>query len=74
MAQYGDACNLFAFGGLDQLATSWNVLKSHCDAVGRDYAEIERTALGMVRFGPGGMSPADLIGFCRGLASLGFQQ
>ena len=28
----------------------------------------------MVRFGPGGMSPADLIGFCRGLASLGFQQ
>ena len=74
VAQYGDACNLFAFGGLDQLGHKLDVLKSHCDAVGRDYAEIERTALGMVRFGPGGMSPADLIGFCRGLASIGFQQ
>ena len=74
VAQYGDACNLFAYGGLDQLGHKLDVLKSHCDAVGRDYADIERTALGMVRFGPGGMSPPDLIGFCRGLASLGFQQ
>ena len=24
--------------------------------------------------GPGGMTPADLIGFCRGLASIGIQQ
>ena len=74
VAQYGDACNLFAYGGLDQLGHKLDVLKSHCDAVGRDYADIERTALGMVRFGPGGMSPADLIGFCRGLAGIGIQQ
>ncbi len=74
MAQYANASNLFAFGGLDQLRHKLDVLKGHCDAVGRDYDEIERTALGMVNLGPGGMSPADLIGFCRGLASIGIQQ
>jgi len=73
VAQYADACNLFAFGGIDQLRHKLDVLKGHCDAVGRDYNAIERTALGMVRLGPGGMSPADVIGFCRGLAGLGIQ-
>ncbi len=28
----------------------------------------------MVRLGPGGMSPAELIDFCRGLAGIGIQQ
>lgn len=74
VAQYGNACNLFAFAGLDQVKHKLDVLKGHCDAVGRDYAEIERTALGVVMLGPGGMTPADLIGFCRGLASIGIQQ
>jgi F420-dependent oxidoreductase-like protein len=74
VAQYADACNLFAFGGLDQLGHKLDVLKGHCEAVGRDYAEIEKTALGMVRLGPGGMAPADVIGFCRGLAGIGVQQ
>ena len=74
VAQYGDACNLFAFAGLDQVRHKLDVLKGHCDAVGRDYAEIERTALGMAMLGPGGMSTADLIGFCRGLAAIGIQQ
>ena len=69
-----DACNLFAFGGLDQLGHKLDVLKGHCNAVGRDYDAIERTALGMVRLGPGGMSPAELIDFCRGLAGIGIQQ
>ena len=74
VAQYADACNLFAFGGLEQLRHKLDVLKGHCDAVGRDYAEIEKTALGMVRLGPGGMSTAEVIGFCRGLAGIGVQQ
>jgi F420-dependent oxidoreductase-like protein len=74
VAQYADACNLFAFGGLDQLRHKLDVLKGHCDAVGRDYDAIERTALGMVRLGLGGMTPADVISFCRGLASIGIQQ
>ena len=74
VAQYADACNLFVFSGLDQMRHKLDVLKGHCDAIGRDYGEIERTALGVVMLGPGGMSPAELIGFCRGLASLGIQQ
>lgn len=40
-------------------------------AADRDYKEIEKTALGQVMLGPGGMSPSDLIGMCRGLAEIG---
>ena len=46
VAQYADACNLFA-SAARQLGHKLDVLKRHCDAVGRDYATIERTALGM---------------------------
>ncbi|HEX3958548.1 MAG TPA: LLM class F420-dependent oxidoreductase [Trebonia sp.] len=42
VAQYADACNLF--GGPDA-ARKLDVLKAHCDAVGRDYAEIEKTTM-----------------------------
>ena len=40
VAQYADACNLF--GGPDA-ARKLEVLKGHCDAVGRNYDEIEKT-------------------------------
>ncbi|WP_420644878.1 LLM class F420-dependent oxidoreductase [Candidatus Leptofilum sp.] len=72
VAQYADACNLFAFMGNEELACKLDVLKRHCDDVGRDYAEIEKTALGFVMLGEGGMSPSDVIGMCRGLAEVGF--
>jgi F420-dependent oxidoreductase-like protein len=42
VAQYADACNLF--GGPDA-ARKLEVLRQHCDAVGRDYAEIEKTTM-----------------------------
>jgi len=44
VAQYGDACNLFAVDR-NQLVRKLDVLKMHCRAVGRDYDEIEKTAL-----------------------------
>jgi F420-dependent oxidoreductase-like protein len=72
VAQYADACNLFAFMGIEELARKLDVLKRHCDDVGRDYDEIEKTALGQVMLGPDGMSVSDLIGMCRGLADTGF--
>ncbi|MCP4361826.1 MAG: LLM class F420-dependent oxidoreductase [Chloroflexi bacterium] len=71
VAQYADACNLFAFMGNEGLAHKLNVLKAHCDDVGRDYDEIEKTALGFVMLGEGGSSPADVIEMCRGLADTG---
>src|SRR5207253_1267295 len=44
VAQYADACNLFAVG-TDEIAHKIDVLKSHCDAVGRDFSEITNTIL-----------------------------
>ncbi len=73
VAQYADACNFFAFPPPEQLTHKLDVLKGHCDDIGRDYAEIERSVLGQVSLGPGGMSADDLIAQCRGLADLGFQ-
>lgn len=42
VAQYADACNLFA---TPEMPHKLDVLKGHCEAVGRDYAEIEKTSL-----------------------------
>ncbi len=41
VAQYGDACNLFA--GRDE-ARKLDLLRQHCEAVGRDYDTIYKTA------------------------------
>ncbi len=43
VAQYADACNLSAMGELP--VHKLDVLRGHCDAVGRDYDEIEKTAM-----------------------------
>ena len=43
VAQYADACNVF--GGPEGLAHKYRVLREHCEAVGRPYEEIERSAL-----------------------------
>jgi F420-dependent oxidoreductase-like protein len=69
VAQYADACNLFAFIGRDALGRKLDVLKRHCDAVGRDYATIEKTTLGTVRFDK--QSTADVVGQFRELSRLG---
>jgi F420-dependent oxidoreductase-like protein len=70
VAQYADACNLFAFGGTGEIVHKLDVLKRHCDALGRPYGEIERTALGQVS---GGTNSADLLATCRALAEVGIQ-
>jgi F420-dependent oxidoreductase-like protein len=48
VAQYADACNLFANPrqvGPDAIAAKLAVLREHCDAVGRPYDEIRKTIL-----------------------------
>src|SRR3954462_14490991 len=42
VAQYGDACNLFATSPAD-VGHKLDVLRRHCDAVGRDYDQIRKT-------------------------------
>jgi alkanesulfonate monooxygenase SsuD/methylene tetrahydromethanopterin reductase-like flavin-dependent oxidoreductase (luciferase family) len=43
VAQYADACNFF--GGPDEVGHKIEVLRGHCDRLGRDIREIEVTAL-----------------------------
>jgi len=73
VAQYGNACNLFTFIGNQEISRKLDVLKRHCDEVGRTYEEIERTALGTIKPGPGGLSAVEVIKQCRGLADAGIQ-
>jgi alkanesulfonate monooxygenase len=71
VAQYGDACNFFAGSGTGEIRRKLDVLRRHCDEVGRDYDTIERTVLGDWRGGR--QTAADLIATCRHLAQAGVQ-
>jgi F420-dependent oxidoreductase-like protein len=73
VAKYADACNLFTYGGPDVLRAKLDVLRRHCEDVGRPYEEIEKTSLGTVHLAAGGMTPAQVIDSCRELAGLGIQ-
>lgn len=55
VAQYADACNLFAS---PELPHKLEVLQEHCAALGRDYAEIEKTTL--MRAYPDARNPATI--------------
>jgi F420-dependent oxidoreductase-like protein len=50
VAQYADACNVFAVG--DEARRLMGVLDGHCEDVGRDPAEIERTGFASVVVAP----------------------
>ena len=43
VAQYADAANVF--GGPEKIHHKWEVLRRHCEAVGRPFDEIERSTL-----------------------------
>ncbi len=45
VAQYADACNLFATG-VDEVAHKLDVLRGHCDDLGRDYDSVTKTITG----------------------------
>jgi F420-dependent oxidoreductase-like protein len=67
VAQYGDACNLFA--GRDE-ARKLDLLREHCEAVGRDYDTIFKTAYYVFDTSRGTQRIVDELG---ALAGLGFQ-
>jgi F420-dependent oxidoreductase-like protein len=67
VAQYADACNIF--GGPDEVAHKLDVLRRHCDDVGRDPKEIEVTA--MYRDLPPDASVDDLLAGAEALAKIG---
>lgn len=74
VAQYADACNLFAAPDIDVIRHKLDVLKAHCERLGRDHALIEKTTLGTAWLAPSHMSAADVITQCRRLSAIGIQQ
>jgi F420-dependent oxidoreductase-like protein len=52
VAKYADAANVF--GGPEKIHHKWQVLRRHCEAVGRPYEEIERSTLQGVRLSRAG--------------------
>jgi F420-dependent oxidoreductase-like protein len=72
VAQYGDACNLFSFAGPDFVRAKLEVLRRHCDAVGRPYEQIERT--GLTDLDLRTTSVDDAIAMLRGLSDAGLQR
>jgi F420-dependent oxidoreductase-like protein len=69
VAQYADACNLFQG---PQLRHKLDVLRQHCEAVGRDYDEIEKTVLYNFDLGTKGERAGDIVADLRRLAEQGF--
>ena len=64
VAQYADATNVF--GGPEKIHHKWEVLRRHCEAIGRPFEEIERSTLQgnlrLSRDGSGGTeTPAQLV-------------
>ena len=78
VAQYADACNIFARLGKDELRRKLQVLREHCAAVGRPYEQIEKTTLDsltITRDGrEGSITPTQAIEQFAELASLGIDQ
>lgn len=59
VAQYADACNLFA-SDLETVTHKLEVLKRHCDEIGRDFSQIKLTMMG-----PAQKAALDPDGFLR---------
>jgi F420-dependent oxidoreductase-like protein len=70
VARYADACNI---RDSDELAHKLDVLRAHCEAEGRDYAEIEKTVQTRFDLGPNGEHVAQTIEHLHELAELGVQ-
>ena len=65
VAQYADACNLFAHAGAETIRQKLDVLRQHCADVGRNYADIEKTSLGTVKLAADGMTASRWLSYAR---------
>jgi F420-dependent oxidoreductase-like protein len=59
VAKYADACNVSGNG--QEIAHKFDVLKRHCEDVGRNYEEIERTVMTIVPPGDAAIDPAKAL-------------
>ncbi len=78
VAQYADACNIFARLDDNFLQNKLDVLRRHCQAIGRPYEQIEKTTLSVISLSRdgrnGSMTPAAAIEYFASLAALGIDQ
>jgi F420-dependent oxidoreductase-like protein len=74
VAQYADACNLFARAGRETLIHKLDVLKGYCDAAAQPYEAIEKTALSSAIFKGETLDLLAMEKECRMLAEIGIQQ
>jgi len=70
VAQYADACNLFVG---PELARKLDVLRGHCDDVGRPYDEIEKTGQMVLDVGERGEKIDDFLATLAEIGKLGVQ-
>ncbi|GHO91931.1 LLM class F420-dependent oxidoreductase [Reticulibacter mediterranei] len=78
VAQYGDACNIFLRLGKDEVKRKLDVLREHCDKLGRPYEQIEKTTLDTIRLSRDGrngtLSPSAAIDHFAEQAAIGIDQ
>ena len=71
VAQYAQACNLFDGPEIER---KLDVLRGHCETVGRSYDEIEKTAMVQLDPGENGEKIDELLGRLQHLASIGIDE
>jgi F420-dependent oxidoreductase-like protein len=72
VARYADACNFLVLEP-DEIRAKLEILRAHCDEIGRDFGEIEITALDEVDLRAGRMSAGDVVARARAQADAGVQ-
>lgn len=73
VAKYADACNLYAFEDMDGVRAKLDVLRRQCDAIGRPFDAIERTAIGAIDLREGQRSVRGAIDYCRSVGAAGIE-
>jgi F420-dependent oxidoreductase-like protein len=73
VAQYADACNIFSADPVEA-ARKLGVLRQHCEDLGRDYDEIEKTAQVRYDLGEKGENVNQTVEHLHALAEAGFTQ
>ena len=68
VAQYAQACNLW---GGPELERKLDILRGHCEALGRDYDEIQKTVMFPLDPGKDGENVDSMLEQLQGLAALG---
>jgi F420-dependent oxidoreductase-like protein len=71
VAEYGDACNLFARQGAEVVQHKLEVLAEHCHRLDRPYDQIEKTTLATADLSEGKLTPQGLVDWCGQLSELG---